>query len=537
MPSIKVMNLVSGDQRRDELWTCIGHFNLKAWSVQEAQGVMYIVTEEAELENYFVNSVINHFWLKGFDLLAPSELGSLSSVVVRQIEPSYKNKSTEEIINSIGQQNQWTSVDEVVFLPCQSEQVMIKIKFQTRKQAQRALHEGVKIFDQFIPPKNIEQEVYTRITSCIKCHSYSHTKNKCSKTVSKSCIKCGEEGHERADCRAGAGRLHCMTCGRNDHQTYDKGCPSRLKTLKDRSRMEKKKEKDKAMSRHRKYLDRQREYQAEAGDQKSNITPLPAGAMAIIMTAIVSALAMEKKKKGTFQNTLDSIYIYNNVPKVAMPPNIIEELIGEETAETIRGNNNNIDTEEEMDDNCTIPDDSVDFSRTAMLDRAEYMVPPPSPTPSRVPTRTLTESMSLQDMGPKRDRSGSIHSESKIGPVKKPKNNVEEEVSGGSQDEEEEAEHSILRKIKEHNIRIFFPTTYMSRNFHYNRTHVLKTLLKTNMNMTYKKKDDSDPKKLLQQAMDMNLSPEYSVEFDALSPERYKQLSRGHWSVVGLDSE
>ena len=56
---------------------------------------------------------------------------------------------------------------------------------------------------------------------------------------------------------------------------------------------------------------------------------LPINTMVVIMTAIVSANAIEKKKRGTSQSNLDDILKYNNIPVVQIPPKTIEDLTSE----------------------------------------------------------------------------------------------------------------------------------------------------------------------------------------------------------------
>ena len=185
MPSIKVMDLVAGENRRRELWNCIGRFNLKAWSIQQAPGIFYIVTEDTEYESYFRDEVVGRFAFGGFELILPAEYHSLKTIIIRQLDIEYCNKTTREFADTIKVQNSWTQVEGVTSLPCKSPQRMIKVNLGSWRQAQRAMNEGIRVFDQTIPPKYIEQEVFTRIVSCSNCHCYEHYEKDCRKPKTK----------------------------------------------------------------------------------------------------------------------------------------------------------------------------------------------------------------------------------------------------------------------------------------------------------------------------------------------------------------
>ena len=81
MPSIKVLNLVSGANRREELWECIGHFELVAWNIQDISGGFFIVTEEGEYESYFVEEVTEHFNQKVF--CSPCSPGARNTILFK----------------------------------------------------------------------------------------------------------------------------------------------------------------------------------------------------------------------------------------------------------------------------------------------------------------------------------------------------------------------------------------------------------------------------------------------------------------------
>lgn len=532
MPGIQVMDMLVGEGRRGELWACIGRMKLQAWSIHNGQGLWYIVTEEEEYEKYLQKPVIDHFDTYGFKLLPPAELNSNKSVVVRQLDEDFTKEKNKVIANSIEKENSWAKVDNVTFLPCKSKQGMIKITFESRSQAQQAMHEGLQIFAQTIPPKYVEKEIFTRIVSCANCYSYQHYSNDCDKPKNNKCSKCDERGHQSTQCNK-VGDF-CLSCRMDGHRTFDRECPIRKKSLKEKSKTERKKERNKAMSRHRIYQERKRKYTGNSTAWNENWS-LPGKAMAVIMTAIVSSVAIEKKSPGSFQDTLNSIMEFNQIPRVALPTEVIEKL-----KEDARKENTN---EEEMNSDSY----SEIFEEEPLNINLEL-----------IPKQAGGENMATAGLegfrphdnqdkpdGRREEGSSNTHQSSCVedGGDQQPS-----DTGTKNKNKEKDPLEWIpppfipwnMKQLRDKKVTVFYPDNIRKREGNIDKKNLLRWLVKrSKLNMLYNEGPGPHPRDLIEKNLEDSgvYGPENYVQFESVPVEKYQLLCEGHWSVVGLDSE
>lgn len=535
MPSIRVMDLVDGDNRRKELWKCIGKFQLQAWGIQEGNGMWYITTEEQEYERYFTEEVKYFFITRGFDLLPPAEFNSLRTIVVRQLDVVYRQKTTAEMIGSIEDQNPWTEVEEIAFLPSKAAQGIAKIRLKTWRQAQHALNEGLKIWEQTIPPKYIEQEVFTRIISCSNCFCYQHYVKDCNMPVRKRCAKCGETGHSRVACLKNSD--YCQSCKSDEHNTFDRDCPLRKASLQERNKGERKKERNKAMSRHKSFQERNRKFNINKREDE-DLKSLPSRAMAIIMTAVVSSIAINKRAPGSFQNTFDDILKYNRIPTVPLPSSVIMELTEGMTA-TSQGRRDTASSEEEGSDSyedMVDADDVFNSSRNREKNRGAHGVH------EDTAAAELKEYLEWKREEPsskkKRDRSSTDHN--LLSGIEDESTSSPTNIGAGTKKDKKKQKKTPaldLKTLRTRRVKLYFPTNYIERDGTINKRFVLRELMKTHLNLVFDKGPGLHPRQLIEEATKKDLNPEDYLEFEGLSPPKYQCLCEGHWSIVGMSSE
>ena len=122
---------------------------------------------------------------------------------------------------------------------------MLKVRFHTTEMAERALRDGIIVIYQniFPPPpphRQIEKEIFIRLTPCYNCYEYDHKTQNCPKEKQIICANCGQTGHHQNICISESSK--CINCG-GTHKTLAAVCPvrkdlikSRGKTVRDRSR-------------------------------------------------------------------------------------------------------------------------------------------------------------------------------------------------------------------------------------------------------------------------------------------------------------
>lgn len=328
MPSIKVLDHRGGGQRKRTLWGLMGSLKLKIWKIHiGSPGVLFIIPNGDNLEPYVAEDVKQRVKDEGFEILNPPEIRAARSIVMHQLDDQIRDFTEAEIRDNINQTNRGLECREVVKIPTVSH--MIKARFRNTEMARQALLEGLFVLDQNVPPRMIVQEAFVRLTPCTACFNYHHIRKECPHKDRPRCNKCAGYNHVRKNCRSNF--VKCLNC-EGPHETLAKECEIRKRIIKERSKDERKKMRDRARNTQKTYSEAAKRAKMEcqarggAGKAQSNLTPLPANAFATILTAIVLAREGECKKPGSFQNTMNKMYQANNIPNVIIPDGLIEDL-------------------------------------------------------------------------------------------------------------------------------------------------------------------------------------------------------------------
>lgn len=325
MPSIKVIDREgNSNSRYHNLWNCVGRSDIRIWTIKKGTpNIYYMITGENRLEKATNLETIDLFHEAGFTLIPPEEAKTNRTVVLRQIDAIYKGASEEELKEFITLEDEQTIIEEVIKIPTPSDSPMLKVRFFNNHMAETALRQGVKVFNQTLPPKAVQKSVNVRLTACSNCFSYEHLRAGCPNPHAVRCTKCAREGHSFRNCPADYEK--CLNCHEN-HTTFAKECGKRKELLKKKTKEEIGKEANRAKDRHREHLEEERK---RRGKKEKEIPwpSLPANVFATIFTALSSAIMLESRMKGSFKETYDDILDFNNIPRVKVPNKIIKQLV------------------------------------------------------------------------------------------------------------------------------------------------------------------------------------------------------------------
>lgn len=254
-----------------------------------------------------------------------------------------------------------------------------------------------------------------------------------------------------------------MSCGVKGHPPFDRECPTRKASLKERSKLERKKEKNRAMSRHRMFQQRSRDC-PQANTQWEEIKSMPGQAMAVIMTAIVSCITIEKKSPGEFQKNFNHILNYNSISRVALPSDIISKM----SKSTLPDDRIPVDLNPQEEDPydsdplsfpgfCSMKeyDEILDRSNLRSSTLEEVMDPTIGRNRDAPLGRQEVDQMQ-SNMEDKEDR-GCSRAELPLQEVKTQKNERKEET-------QRITTPSSMADLKSRKARVFFPTTLLEKD-------------------------------------------------------------------------
>lgn len=567
MPSIKIKDHLGGPDRRTQLMAELGHRELEVWKVEEGGGHLYIVTGEEQIDAFFEDDIINSLQNDGYEILTTTEIKSCRTIIIRQVESSYKNKGIEEILRDVNQQNGWANAVEASFLPSQSKYAMLKITFSTINMASRAVHGGLKIIDQTLPPLYIEREVQVNPSPCTRCFGYDHLRRNCSNLEYNDCTRCGVGGHNFRHCSNA--NKKCASCGGNGHETQARECPLRKRYLQEKGKAEKNKERNKAMERQKFYVEKRKEYKEKPQNQEttnvfSNCDPVPANSIAVILTAITTASLIDRRLPGTFQSTFEDVCHCNKMPKVQLPQSIIEKLnfvLQEETPSPDNLNNPEAMSTSQgpFEDPTEAPPKkqlNKDISKSSYFEKTEMYSNQRLDEQRAVnwSMPELTDEMLIEpsplrplDVRPKEKRPRPETEDpdpTNLGQTYTKYKEEENPKKQMKQNEPKDKPHdpaALMQTIKELSITVYYPIGWTDNQGRIDKHKALGTLIKSKkLNLTY----DSDrmqpehktsPKTMLKICHREKYSLD-DVDFQGLQNDTYNKLLAGDWSFLEISS-
>ena len=232
MPAIKIIDKTPRETRRKPcLWECFGLAGINPTEIKEGKGIYYAIVQQEKIEEVLKNDVKEDFANAGFEIQTPIEYNALRSIVIRHIDKAIQEYTDEEIIASINEANQWADVESIYKITETGR--LLKVRFKSAKMVTTALNEGIVVINQKIPPRNIEREIFIRLTPCYNFYSYEHKTRNCDKEKQVVCAYCAEQGHHAQNCTAVSPK--CINCG-TGHRTLAAACPQRKELIKAKSK-------------------------------------------------------------------------------------------------------------------------------------------------------------------------------------------------------------------------------------------------------------------------------------------------------------
>lgn len=313
-------------RRRGRLWECFGRVGINPTDVKDARGAYYAILPMNMVEKLLEEEVKQTFKNEEFEILNPIEYNSLKSVIIRQVDRVILEYEDEEIIQSIQDKNNWAQVEQVHKLTASGR--IIKIRFTSTEMAATAMREGLVVLNQFIPARNVEKEIYVKLNPCYNCYGYQHKTKDCDRPRTQLCAFCGEEGHRQQTCSAQ--NPCCINCG-GPHRTLAAACPIRKDLIKNKSKDLRQRSRSRSRSRTAQGQQPQRQttYADVINQQTSDIPNIDATEMkhmiSTITVSIIYAQCADAITPGTFQQTIDTMFTINHIPKVKFPANQLNQ--------------------------------------------------------------------------------------------------------------------------------------------------------------------------------------------------------------------
>ena len=188
------------------------------------------------------------------------------------------------------------------------------------------------------PPRQIEKEIFIRLTPCYNCYGYDHKTQSCPKDKQILCANCGQTGHHQNVCSSENPK--CVNCN-GPHKTLAAVCPVRKDLIKSRGKQVRDRSRSRSMARatyassitnNVSNNNNAPNVNVKFPQQQQQQSFIPPSAMdtkntqdlvAKILTSIVAAHYAESQQPGTFQETVDAMLVANNLPKVNFPQQIV----------------------------------------------------------------------------------------------------------------------------------------------------------------------------------------------------------------------
>ena len=95
-------------------------------------------------------------------------------------------------------------------------------------------------------PRQIEKEIFNRLTPCYNCNEYDHKTQSCPKEKKIICANCGQTGHHQNICTSESSK--CINCG-GTHKTLAAVCPVRKDLIKSRGKLVRDRSRSRSMAR------------------------------------------------------------------------------------------------------------------------------------------------------------------------------------------------------------------------------------------------------------------------------------------------
>lgn len=253
-----------------------------------------------DTEKLFSEPVASSLFDCGFSAVLPGELKSNRSVLIKSMDPSIFDHTTDDIKNEIVKCNSWCEVAELIKLTS-----TIKVVFSSSAMAVKSIDAGLSMFYLHVPGRNIVKDRFVKLTTCFSCYAVEdHLADSCPKRAAdpsfKVCSRCSETGHDFKACPGDQDIYRCVNCT-GGHHAMAMVCPYRKNALrKKRSSQDLRKTSDVVKS---------------SMVSRPPLQPLvDAEVVYKSMSLIFLASLKNVDSPGSFSDELNSLYTKNNIP-------------------------------------------------------------------------------------------------------------------------------------------------------------------------------------------------------------------------------
>ena len=182
-----------------------------------------VCNSAADADVIFSHECTRSLLARNFDPVIPGELKSKRTILLKRLDSSLYDCEVTSLIDEIHSRNSWLSIGDAYRF---TNSRTLKMQCANQDMAARAMETGILAFNLSIPPSDIVQDRFIKITTCYKCYALNdHLAQDCPKGQHyKICSLCSSTEHTFKECNS-ATKL-CLLCG-GDHCALALSCPKR----------------------------------------------------------------------------------------------------------------------------------------------------------------------------------------------------------------------------------------------------------------------------------------------------------------------
>lgn len=311
MPQVKIKHPRPGDPRglkREILEILAPGVKVTGFKIIR-DGAIVILDNENDIDK-LLHDKTEALKKKNYEPLIPPEIRAKRTVVLTRIEDIIYENSEQEIHDEIENKQEWAKVTNVYKFP---KSYTVKVTFQSVQMAKKARETGILAFRLSVPPSQIKEEVYVRVSTCRRCYAVEeHDTSACPKPPDyRVCSECSSESHTFRECQTKPKK--CPNCN-GEHGALAMRCPTQKAAFNKKKKVTSEKAQE------------VRSFAAAAtpstAPQSIGISPsYTVTREDALCTLMVTQIAMQQEKEypGTLQQNLDILCTANNLPKVIIP--------------------------------------------------------------------------------------------------------------------------------------------------------------------------------------------------------------------------
>lgn len=285
-------------------------------------GFRAVFRSDGDAERLFTSEAKKELDKVNLTIIAPPEMKAKRTLVIKRLESFIGSKEKDEIKKEIEEQNNWMKIKEVIKIKDYTH--IMKIVCEEAAMADRALQEGLLMFNMVATRFQIEREIFVPLLTCYNCYKYEeHTSKDCPDKEKKMCSECGKEGHTFRECKSQ--EKVCINCTRqekdNKHRTLAASCPVKKQAIKEKLQKEKVEEEQKANTTYAKIVKETTSQLAQAKQAEKTHIHLKNDTQVQIVICILHAHIKNLGTPGTYADELNDMLKANGLPQMKFPEN------------------------------------------------------------------------------------------------------------------------------------------------------------------------------------------------------------------------